>query len=289
MRVLVTGSNGQVGIELCQFNPYDDIDVIGVDRSELDITDRRMVFRKAGEVKPDVIINAAAYTAVDKAEDDTELAQAVNRDGSAFLAEFCAECDIPLIHISTDYVFDGSKEGAYNEMDPVAPINAYGRTKENGEAAIRDIFDNHVILRTSWVFSAHRSNFVKSMLRLAEQRDELNIVGDQSGGPTSAKSIAATCLQISSNVVREGNNNRGTYHYSGVEPTNWCDFAKAIIQRSGQLVSKNIQINAITTEEYPTPAARPRNSVLNCAKIRSHFDIEQPNWLLDLDDVLNSI
>lgn len=287
MRIIITGAAGQVGTELITQAPEYAHEVIALPRAELDIADKNNVLAVVADRTPDIIINAGAYTAVDKAEDEKELAFRVNRDGSENLADACANLNIPLIHISTDYVFDGSKPSAYLETDPVKPVNAYGASKEAGETAIRNKLDKHIILRTSWVFSAHGGNFVKSMIRLANDRDELNIVSDQKGGPTAAADIAQTCLKIAASLSE--NPSWGTYHYSGAPDTNWFEFAKEIINRSASLIKKQPSVNPITTADYPTPAARPANSVMNCEKIKNTFGITQPSWKDSLDKVISQL
>ncbi len=287
MRIIVTGAAGQVGTELQIKAPQQGHETISFPRSELDITDRENVLKIVPEHQPDIIINAGAYTAVDKAESEQEQAFLVNRDGSENLATACSELNIPLIHISTDYVFDGTKTSAYLETDPVIPVNAYGASKEAGETAIRNTLEKHIILRTSWVFSAHGGNFVKSMIRLANDRDELNIVADQKGGPTAASDIAETCLAIAGKLPE--NPAWGTYHYSGEPDTNWYEFAKEIINRASPLIEKAPAINPITTADYPTPAARPSNSVMNCRKIKNTFGINQPSWKDSLDKVISQL
>jgi dTDP-4-dehydrorhamnose reductase len=216
------------------------------------------------------VINAAAYTAVDRAEEEEALAHAINAEAPATMARACATLGIPLVHISTDYVFDGSGESPRSPDAPTAPINAYGRTKLAGEEAIRASGVLHAILRTSWVFSAHGNNFVKTMLRLSDTRDALGIVSDQIGGPTPASAIAAACAKIASEISKSG-----TYHFSGAPDTNWADFAREIFSQS----NRDITVTGIATSDYPTPAKRPLNSRLDCASILTDFGIIKPSWI----------
>ncbi len=287
MRILVPGADGQVGKQLILFGAVANHEVIAVNRNELDITKTDDVKNIVSDINPHIVVNAAAYTAVDKAESEEDIAYAVNRDGPANLAKACAEQQIPLIHISTDYVFDGTKQGPYQETDQVNPTSIYGKSKEAGESAIRERLDQHIILRTSWVFSADGGNFVKTMLRLASERDHLRIVADQHGGPTSAASIAKACLNIADQVVSKEQASFGTYHFSGTAPTTWYDFAKEIFAKASEKTGKQPSVDPITTEEYPTPAIRPQNSVLACDKVLNNFGIEQPSWQNDLETVLN--
>ena len=289
MSILITGTSGQVGTELQALGKSAGKKMICTTRTDIDLTNKSELLNKVKQLSPKVIINAAAYTAVDKAESEEDLAFAVNCTGVEHLAQACSQIDIPLIHISTDYVFDGSKKTPYTENDIVNPINVYGKSKEAGEAALRKSLAKHVILRTSWVFSPHGSNFVKSILRLAKERDQLGIVADQFGGPTSARSIASACLFIADQVISPSNENWGTYHFTGTEPTNWCKFAKAIVEKSGLPSDDMPDINPIETTQYPTPAKRPANSILDCSKIYKDFDIKQPDWLSELENVLKVI
>ncbi len=288
MRILVTGAAGQVGTELVLSGSKKGHEILGFTRKDLDITNEDVVLRTISDLTPDVVINPAAYTAVDQAETDRELAYIINRDGPANLAKACSKNNIPLIHISTDYVYDGSKSGAYTENDPVQPVNVYGASKEAGEAAIREILDQHIIMRTSWVFSSHGGNFVKSMLRLGHNRDELNIVADQRGGPTSASDIAGASIRIAEHVHSQSDL-WGTYHFSGAPETSWYEFAQEIFNQASGLVAKAPTVRPIPTTDYPTPARRPLNSVMNCEKIFKAFGIQQPAWKNSLNKVLQEL
>jgi dTDP-4-dehydrorhamnose reductase len=234
---------------------------------------------------PDIVINAAAHTAVDRAESEPAVAGTINRDAPAAMAEACRKAGAALIHISTDYVFDGSGRTPYVESDPVAPLSVYGRTKEEGETAIRNSLREHVILRTSWVFAAHGSNFVRTMLRLGAERPELRIVSDQCGAPTAARDIAQAIAGVA-NAIAQRRGSWGTYHFASDEPVTWYDFARAIFAlRHGA----NPRLVPITTDEYKTPARRPMYSVLDCGRIAKDFGIARPSWRAALAHVLNEI
>jgi len=285
MRLLITGSKGQLGTELVGQAASHTIHA--VDYDALDITNESAVERVVEVFKPDAVINAAAYTAVDKAESNREIAFAVNAGGSENLANACALRDIPLIHVSTDYVFDGSKDGAYVEDDPVAPLGVYGESKLAGEVAIRKACAKHLIFRTSWVFSAHGNNFTKTMLRLGAEREELGVVADQFGKPTAASELARVILDVLPNL--EGH--WGTYHLVQPDATNWHGFAKAIFdeaERQG-IDLKLKHVNAIDTSAYPTPAKRPANSELCCDHLESIFDVKIQPWRTSLAKVIAEI
>ena len=283
--ILVTGAGGQVAHELAIAGSEHRI--VALSRSQLDITNQQQINTAFEEYRPDILINAAAYTQVDRAEEETELALAINRDGVSNIAQACKSADIPLLHISTDYVFDGNKTGAYLEDDEISPAGVYGASKAEGEAALRSILERHVILRTSWVFSATGNNFVKTMLRLGRERDELGIVNDQRGCPTSAHSIASVLLKIADRNLRGDEVEWGTYHFCGQPETTWHGFAKQIFKQATGF--EGLKINGIATSDYPTPAARPLNSVMDCSKLESCFGIKQSDWVDDLQLVLDKL
>lgn len=284
--ILVVGTSGQLGTELMQRG--DPRHVVGVDLPEFDCRDANGVRTAFARFQPALVINAAAYTAVDKAEAETALAFAVNCDGPANLAAACAEARIPLLHVSTDYVFDGGKSGAYRETDPVGPLGVYGASKLAGEELVRERLDTHVIVRTAWLFSAHGANFVKTILRLAAERPELRVIADQNGGPTPAADLADALLAIAAKVQLSGAG-WGTYHYCGVPHTNWCAFARAIVVGAAQRGRRAVPVTPIATADYPLPAKRPVNSVLDCTRIRDVFGIAQPDWRSGLDAVLATL
>ena len=291
MRILVCGAGGQVGHELVdRANKYG-LEALSMTREQLDITDADQVAAVVALLKPGMIINAAAYTHVDNAETHSEQAFAVNREGAARLAEAARYACIPLLHISTDYVFSGEAREPYREEDEVAPTGVYGASKLAGEEAIRAVLDEHLILRTSWVYGAHGHNFVKTMLRLGRQRDSLSVVADQFGCPTQAGSIADVLLQLAQRYAREGSLAWGLYHYSGRSPCTWFDFAVEIFRQAAAkgMLPKQPQVSSITTAQYPTPARRPAWSVLDCTRFETTFGIATHDWHEDLSVVLDAL
>ena len=289
MTILVTGAGGQLGSELMRRASRFDVKATGVSSADLDITDARAVQRSVARSGAAVVVNAAAYTAVDKAESEQALAFAVNRDGTAHLAAACAEAKIPFIHVSTDYVFDGTKEAPYTEDDPVHPMSVYGASKEAGERALREIWPLHVILRTAWVYSPFGHNFVKTMLRLAGERDSLTVVADQQGSPTAAGDLADAILRIVQYIGVRGDIPWGTYHYCGSGRTTWHGFAEAIMHLAAPALGRSVEVIPITTAEYPTPARRPANSVLDCSRISELFDIQPRPWRESLKEVVSEL
>ncbi|MCD9480542.1 dTDP-4-dehydrorhamnose reductase [Photobacterium phosphoreum] len=290
MKILITGCNGQVGSSLLNLlNNNLDVEVCALDRSELDITQQIVVNCYVASFKPDVIINAAAHTAVDKAEQEIELSYAINRDGPKYLAEAANKVGAIMLHISTDYVFDGTKNSSYVETDLVNPQSIYGITKLAGEEAVAKACPRHIILRTAWVFGEDGNNFVKTMLRLAQQRDSLGIVDDQFGGPTYAGDIATALIQIAQTITDLNKSfdtaNYGIYHFSGLPHVSWYEFAKVIFDKATEqgILVKSPEIKGIKTEEYPTPAKRPENSKLDTKKITTVFDISASDWKIALN------
>lgn len=278
--VLVFGKAGQVASALGRLGSIAGHPVMCLGRTEADISDARAVSGAVEAHRPVLVVNAAAYTAVDAAESAPDEAHAVNADGPGHIARACAEAGIPLIHLSTDYVFDGCGERPYTEDDPVAPLGVYGRSKLAGEELVRARLDRHLILRTSWVFSAAGGNFVTTMLRLGTERDELGIVDDQTGSPTFAGDIAGAIAVLADKVLDAGGDAPwGTYHMSNAGHTTWYGFAKEIFghaEAAGREVPSVVR--PITTEDYPTPAERPRYSILDTAKLRAAFGVELPPW-----------
>ena len=274
--ILVIGKTGQVATELALLEP----DARYVSRDEVDLAKPTQLaaFLKATPAR--AIINAAAYTAVDRAEQERDLAMAVNGAAVGTMAEPAAAHDIPLVHISTDYVFDGQGTDPHKPDDPVAPLGVYGQSKMAGEALIRNAGGQHVILRTSWVFSAHGNNFVKTMLRLSETRDALNVVDDQIGGPTPARSIAQAVLAITGAL--RGGQTGGTYHFAGAPVTSWAGFARETFARAG----RDVTVTGIPTTDYPTPATRPLNSRLDCTTLETDFGIKPADWQAELAHIL---
>lgn len=291
MRILVCGAGGQVGHELVGRAKQYGLEALGMTRDQLDITDAEQVADLVNQVKPGVIINAAAYTHVDNAETHGAEAYAVNRDGAARLAEAAQQASIPLLHISTDYVFSGEARTPYSESDEVAPTGAYGASKLAGEAAIQRAMDQHLILRTSWVYGTHGHNFVKTMLRLGAQRDSLSVVADQFGCPTQAGSIADVLLQLAQRYEQQGALAWGLYHYTGRSPCTWFDFAVEVFRQAEVkgMLAKQPQVSPITTAQYPTPARRPAWSVLDCSKFETTFGIDTLDWHEELSVVLDEL
>lgn len=275
MKILVFGKTGQVATELQR-----QAEVIALGRDAADLSDPAACAAAISENDVDVVINAAAYTAVDKAEDEEALATVINGDAPTVMAKACAAKGIPFVHISTDYVFDGSGETPWSPNDKTGPLGAYGRSKLAGEEGIRAAGGKHAILRTSWVFSAHGNNFVKTMLRLGETRDALTIVADQIGGPTAASDIAAACLSIAKQLM--GGKVGGTYHLSGTPNVSWAGFAREIFAQAGLKTS----VTDIPSSNYPTPAKRPFNSRMNCASLETDFGTFRPEWRTSLANVL---
>lgn len=281
MRVLVFGAAGQVGRETFEAARRRGVALVALTRAEADLSTPGAAADAVARIVPDAVINAAAWTAVDKAETETAAARRLNAEAPAEIAAAAARAGARLVHLSTDYVFDGSGERALDETAPTGPLNVYGATKLEGERLVAEGLSSAVIVRTSWVYAAHGSNFVRTMLRLAETRTELSIVGDQTGGPTPAAAIAEACLDIALKQDGPG----GVYHFQGAPPATWADFAEAIFDAAG----KAVRVNRIPTRDYPAPAARPLHTVLNCAKILRDYGVRQPDWRASLADVVGRL
>lgn len=277
--ILVFGKTGQVARELQQLGT-----VMALGREEANLSDPRACADAIRHHSPDAVINAAAYTAVDQAEDEEAVATVINGDAPRAMAKVCAELGIPFVHISTDYVFEGTGQDPWQPQDQTAPQNAYGRSKLAGETGIADSGGTYAILRTSWVVSAHGTNFIKTMLRLSETHDVLNIVCDQIGGPTAARDIAVACLQIAEQLVQEPSKS-GIYHFSGTPDVSWADFAREIFEQAG----KSVTVTPIPTTDYPTPAQRPLNSRMDCTATKRVFGIERPDWITGLKTILDDL
>ena len=277
--ILVFGHSGQVATELRR-----QADVTALSRTDVDLTDAAACANAINTAKPAAVINAAAYTAVDRAEEEEDLATTINGAAPTAMARACADIQIPFVHISTDYVFAGGGDRAWQPDDTVDPLGAYGRSKLAGEQGIVSAGSTSAILRTSWVFSAHGNNFVKTMLRLGAERDKLTIVADQVGGPTPAAGIAAGCLQIADHLTKNPGD-AGIYHYSGAPDASWADFAREIFQRA----RIDCDVEDIPTSAYPTPAKRPLNSRLDCSSLQRVFGINRPDWRAALTDVLKDL
>ena len=276
MTILVFGRTGQVATELAAL---ESVTCLGRDRADLARPEDCAAAIR--DTRPAAVINAAAYTAVDKAESEEELATLVNGTAPGHMARACAGLGVPLVHISTDYVFEGGGDAPWRPDDPTGPLGAYGRSKLAGEAAVRAAGGAHAILRTSWVVSAHGANFVKTMLRLGAERNRLTIVADQIGGPTPARDIAAACHAIAQGLQSDPGKT-GTHHFSGAPDTSWADFAREIFARAGL----DCEVADIPTSDYPTPAARPLNSRMDCGSLKAAFGIDRPDWRVGLGAIL---
>ena len=278
MTVLVFGKTGQVAQELARLGG-----VRCLDRAQADLSDPAACAAIIANTDATAVINAAAYTAVDRAEDDEALATTINGHAPTAMAKAAAARGLPFVQISTDYVFDGSGDQPWMPDAPTAPLNAYGRSKLIGEEGVRAARGPHVILRSSWVFSAHGTNFVKTMLRLSESRDQLTVVADQIGGPTWAGDIARVCLTLAEALTN--GHPGGTYHLSGGPDTSWADFARGIFAQAG----RDTQVTGIPSADYPTPAKRPANSRLDCTSLARDFTIPRPDWRAGLTHVLKEL
>ena len=290
-KILVIGGIGQVGHELARASWPAALAAEFVERDRLDLGHPAEVRPAVVAMRPRIVINAGAYTAVDQAEAEREAAFAINRDGPAALAEACREIGAALIHFSTDYVFDGSKPGPYTEDDPVNSLSVYGASKAAGDTAIADRLDCHVILRTSWVYSAVGHNFVKTMLRLGAERDELRIVDDQHGAPTAAAELARAAIHIAAALAAGRDDGFGVFNFTGAgAPTTWCGFARAIFAGAAERGAKvPLRVQPIATEDYPLPAPRPRNSRLDCARIARTYGLVAKPWRDSLSDCLDEL
>lgn len=291
MRIAVTGKQGQVVSSLVEVAPKVGVDVVPVGRPELDLFIPETVQPALARVRPDVIINAAAYTAVDQAEKEAEIATAINARGAAAVAQAARTLGVPLLHLSTDYVFDGSKPTPYVEEDPVAPANIYGASKLAGEQSVARTSPDHVIVRTAWVYSPYGKNFVRTMLALARSRPEISVVADQLGCPTYARDIAVALVAIARNLLDRPQDDqlRGLFHLAGTGETNWAEFAAAIFELLSLLGRPVPALKPITTAEYPTPARRPANSRLDCSKLARIYGVQVPPWQTSLKDCVSRL
>ena len=290
MKVLITGANGQLGRELVRLGQSVDFEVHSLSHQQLDITDKNHIQQIFARISPSLVINAAAYTHVDRAENESDLAYAVNKSGPAYLARYCADNHLRLIHISTDYVFDGTKGRPYQESDPIAPLGVYAQSKAQGESAIRSILPNHIIVRTSWLYGVYGNNFVKTILKLATEKIALQVVADQFGSPTSAADLAKAVLTIAEKIGANEKFDWGTYHYCCKGITTWHGLAEKIIELAAPYAALRArQVEAITTAEWPTPAKRPPYSVLDCTRLKSQFGIEPEPWQQSLKHTIDRI
>jgi dTDP-4-dehydrorhamnose reductase len=280
MRIAVTGRQGQVARALLEAGRALGVEIITLGRPELDLAEPETIEPAIRAASPDVVVNAAAYTTVDQAEREPEIAAKINKAGAGAVAAAAKVLRVPIIHLSTDYVFDGAKTSPYVEDDPVAPTSAYGASKLDGERAVAAANCDHVIVRTAWVYAPYGNNFVRTMLALAEMREEVRVVADQRGCPTYAPDIADAIIRIAHNLLKDRSDPRlrGIFHLAGVGETTWAGFAETIFEYMAGMGLRRPILTPITSAEYPTRARRPANSRLNCAKIARIHGIELPHW-----------
>jgi dTDP-4-dehydrorhamnose reductase len=288
-QILVTGGNGQLGTELQRFAWPAGWAAVPIDIDELDLTDAAAIAAKIAERHWAAVISGGAYTAVDKAESDVVTAWAVNALAPAALAAACDRAGIPIVQVSTDYVFDGSRDGAWEIDDPVAPLGVYGASKLGGELAVRTACARHAIVRTAWVVSAHGNNFIKTMLRIGAERESLSVVDDQRGSPTAAADLAAALATIAMRLADDPAAPTGTYHFSNAGAVSWAGFAREIFAQASARGGPSATIVPITTADYPTPATRPANSLLSHAAITRDYGIVPRAWQPALGDILDEL
>lgn len=288
-QVLVTGANGQLGTELARIAWPQGWEVVALGRDALDLSDAAALAAKVTERPWGAVINAAAYTAVDKAESDSVTAWTVNALAPAALAAACAAACVPIVQVSTDYVFAGDRKGAWDVTDPVAPLGVYGASKLGGELAVRTSGARHAIVRTAWVMSAHGNNFVKTMLRVGVTNPVLRVVDDQTGSPTSAADLAQALMTIAVRLAEDADAPTGIFHFSNAGAVTWAGFARAIFAGSGLRGGPVAEITPITTADYPTPARRPANSLLSTAALTAAYGIAPRPWDAALGDILDEL
>ena len=290
MNILLTGSNGQLGWELMNQSKAFGFEMKGVDLPQLDISDSVQVRDIVANYRPSLVINAAAYTNVDGAETEKDLAFSVNRDAPAYLAELCSNESIPLIHFSTDYVFNGNKKTPYKETDHVSPLNIYGQSKLEGEIKIRSTLKEHIIFRTAWLYGIYGHNFVKTILGLGREKESIQVVEDQYGSPTSAIDLSETVLTIVSKIQNKADIEWGTYHYCGQGTTSWHGFAEAIFDIAKHITSLKVQhVEPVRSDAFASKATRPDFSTLDCQRIKKHFGIHTKPWRQSLEIMINRL
>ncbi|MGP4805446.1 dTDP-4-dehydrorhamnose reductase [Agrobacterium cavarae] len=290
MRILVTGKTGQIAQSLQWIGRSRDIDIVTVGRPELDLLNPSTIPSTVRFLRPDVIVSAAAYTAVEDAELEKDTAFAINSTGAKAVAQAARELRVPLIHLSTDYVFSGDKATPYIESDPTAPTSVYGASKLSGERGVAKIWENHAILRTAWVYSPYGKNFLKTMLKLAKTNKELRVVADQIGSPTSGLELAVAILKIAHRMITDSRPNlRGIFHLSGRGQASWAEFAEAIFLESRRFGGPFAEVRLITSRDYPSAVIRPKNSRLCGAKIKEAYGIDLPEWNTSLIEIMHAI
>ena len=284
MKLIVTGTQGQVALSLIERGRAQGVEIEAIGRPDLDLADADSIARAFEDAKADFVVNAGAYTAVDKAETDEDMATRVNGAGAGLVAAAARRIGAPILHISTDYVFDGSLDRPYREDDPTGPVGAYGRSKLAGERAVAAAHPEHTILRTAWVYSPFGANFVKTMLRLGETRPSINVVADQRGGPTSALDIADAVIAVARRrrELPADPALNGVFHLSGAGEASWAEFARAIFDEAEALGRPRVEVVPIPTSQYPTPARRPANSRLDLTRLRQVFGVSPPMWRTSL-------
>lgn len=291
MRLAVTGREGQVVRSLIERAASSDVVIVPLGRPEFDLTDEvHEIVSAVKAVEPDAIVSAAAYTQVDRAESDNAAAFAINAEGPRAIAEAAASLGVPLLHLSTDYVFDGASHAPYTETDETNPTGVYGSSKLAGEKAVLGAYGNCAVLRTAWVYSPFGANFVKTMLRLAAERDEVSVVADQHGNPTSALDIADGLIRVASNLIESpASDLRGTFHMTGQGSASWADLAEAVFAFSAELGGPSARVRRIGSKDYPTPARRPSNSQLNSAKLEQVHGVRLPDWHASAKEVVRRL
>jgi dTDP-4-dehydrorhamnose reductase len=287
--ILVFGAGGQLGQEIADFAACGGFGIIAARRADADILDQSAVAKIIEKIAPRLIVNCAAYTAVDKAEREPETAAAINITGASVVAGEAAKAKVPLVHISTDYVFDGTKEGPYLEGDAIKPLNVYGRTKAEGEAAVSAAGGNHIILRTAWVYGRFGHNFLKTILRLSSESAELRVVGDQRGCPTATQDIAAAIFAIDETLAARRSVQCGVYHFVGEGVTSWFDFAHEIVAVQAKSRGYRPRVTEIKTSDYPTPARRPQNSELDSSRFAKTFNFRAAPWRQRVDETVAAL
>ncbi len=289
MRILVTGTQGQVAraLQHVAASAYQNVEILLLGRPRIDLADHQTLHQAIVALNPDIVVNAAAYTAVDQAESHEALAHVINAEGAIAVASAAAACSAPIVQLSTDYVFDGQSSRPYLEDDVIGPLNAYGRSKAVGEIGVARANPNYVILRTSWLYSPFSQNFARTMLRLAGTHDVIRVVADQNGAPTSAFEVARAIIDIANRVTRDDDSKlRGLFHVTNAGVTTWADFAQAVFDESAARGSVSARVERITTQDYPTPARRPQYSVLNNSKLEHTFGILLPDWRESIGKVI---